>query len=244
MTFAFLHALADQWYLIANLVVLAILAHWCWPAIEAIYFWDQVDERQGQHMGHWAFEEARQVGQELAVRRLVRGVMTGGLALAYLHVYAAQCATLVAHRTAARSQPPPYGCEGNNQRWEDLTVAQQAKITLSGLIGPSTETACSTYLDHVTANVWANPLIVYPLLVGAADALGDALDKFLGHHSFFIQLALILFSVALLLFLIQCSPPAIAAIQRKQSRAPRIKSAPPLALIDEEEGCLITAVPD
>lgn len=192
-----------HWLAIANVIILSATACWCWFAIDTLCFWERMYER---HLQHWCFEEAKQAAQAPAWRRLVQGLLVGGAVLAYVHVYSSHCDLLLARRTAARSQPPPWGCEGNTQRWDDLGFAEKASIQLSS--AASIESACATYLEHVSMSTWANVFIFYPVVVNAADALGDALDRFLSHHSFLMQMLLVVLLVAVLVFVIvlRCTP--------------------------------------
>jgi hypothetical protein len=204
-------------FLALSLFVVALAAHWCYPAIEVIYFWDHTASRLRQ-IDHWSYVHQRHVITARAWRRVITAVSCCVVALAYLHVYSGQCDALVAQRTAALSQPPPYGCPGNIQNWEDLTLAQQARITL--FIGPSPESACATYLAHVSMSLWPNPIIAYPLLLHAADAVGEAMSLFLGHHSLLIQAVLILLPVAALVLAVHFGPLLLANFKKKKPPPP------------------------
>ena len=217
-------------FLALSLLVVALGAHRIYPAVEVIYFWEHTAARLKQ-IDHWSYVQQREIITSMATRRIALTAGCVVLALAYLHVYSGQCDTLVAQREAALSQPPPYGCS-NGQLWEELSMAQQARIALQ--IGPSPESACATYLAHIHMSLWPNPILIYALILHTADAVGQGMALVLGPHSILIQAILVLLPAFAALLAVYAGGPLLLLHKlRRMLQQPRKPARKPKQLYIE-----------
>lgn len=92
--------------------------------------------------------------------------------LTFVHPYNTHHLHLLAARDAARMQPVPYGCLGNDA-WQSITW----KETATNLLFPGApEENCSAYLRRTTAGTWPNVFdVASGIAVDAASALFAAL---------------------------------------------------------------------
>ena len=119
------------------------------------------------------------------------------LALGAAHVYGAEHDRLVAERTSARMQQPPFHCGTGSLEWDALSLPVRAMHTL---YPTSAEQSCAEYLRRCERDVWPNPLVVFADVVivvpmrwidGVSDGVGHALHSFLSHFGLVQQWALL-----------------------------------------------------
>lgn len=135
--------------------------------------------------------------QALARHRLRWAVTIYALALGYAYAFELERANLVALRSAARMQPVPFRCLGNQDYWQ-LSPTERFWESLRS--AEEVEQRCATYLAHLDLDtmpnvlaVLADTLLVVPLrwALGVGDGVGQALAHFLSHFPFVLQLALL-----------------------------------------------------
>lgn len=161
----------------------------CRGALACVLFWEEDATRDMPDRGfdprrhHWG-------RRQRAVRTLWLAAALWFVLCAYTHRFAREHGALVAARDAAREQPPPPHCEGNN-------ADAPAATWWEALVGVDELAACVAYKARTQASTVPNPGEVWALLLRdvallLVEALGRASHLLLASHGYVTQLLLLL----------------------------------------------------
>jgi len=175
----------------------------CWPAVDTL-LWPEEERTTQRWLPYNRLAQVRDREREhtAAWHTLRVAALWVVLVVGLAHIYSARHDTLMAERDAARIQQPPFHCGDNGRDWPDLTWSESMYHTAAMTFYPtSAEKSCAAYLDRVNRDVWPNPLFVLVDVVvlvpmrwvdGVADGVGAAIEHFLSHFAWLMQLSVLL----------------------------------------------------